>query len=297
MASKLGSLVCSVNGLPLAAGQEKVAWLRSDLTAMPTAKTHLHGLLRVCRCLACVVIRPTPQHCFRAQRHCVDPVCVPLERPYQLPFCCAPHVYAAVPAAAVDKPLAAPAHAGHNHGVAAHSEKAAAGVGVPDAHGLVFAATHEAPTGQRLVGWLPGLNMHQDTTQSRARSHKANLRSPHPYQTYPNMRRHAFWSLLAPAHTSRHKQTHNYTKADTSPHTAADHLLHTQACSLQVSRTTVVLVSAEAPTRDVIHLLCPLQVLKGLPVAGSHSHILPSMSPLATMAPSGDQATHSTQFL
>jgi hypothetical protein len=50
-------------------------------------------------------------------------------------------------------------------------------------------------------------------------------------------------------------------------------------------------------TKEVIHLLCPLHVPRGLPVAGSHSQMLPSMSPLATKAPSGDHATHSTQFL
>lgn len=51
------------------------------------------------------------------------------------------------------------------------------------------------------------------------------------------------------------------------------------------------------PTSEVIHLLCPLHVPSGLPVAGSHSQMLPSISPLATSAPSGDQDTHSTQFL
>ena len=54
---------------------------------------------------------------------------------------------------------------------------------------------------------------------------------------------------------------------------------------------------AGSQARDVIHLLCPRQQPRALPVCGSHSQMQLSMPPLATICASGDQATHSTQFL
>ena len=45
------------------------------------------------------------------------------------------------------------------------------------------------------------------------------------------------------------------------------------------------------------HPAAPLQQPSGLPVWGSHSQSAPSMPPVASICASGDQATHSTQFL
>jgi hypothetical protein len=42
--------------------------------------------------------------------------------------------------------------------VAAHGVLAAAGVGVPDPYGLVFAAADKASAGQGFVRWLPRLS-------------------------------------------------------------------------------------------------------------------------------------------
>ena len=51
-----------------------------------------------------------------------------------------------------------------------------------------------------------------------------------------------------------------------------------------------------ARTSEVIHFLWPLQLPSSVPLAGSHSRMLPSMSPLAMYFASGDQLTTSTQL-
>lgn len=94
-----------------------------------------------------MIVCPSPQNSLCAERQRVHPVCMALEGPHQLALCSTPHIDAAVSAAAVYQALATPPHTCHNHGVTAHGKQAAPCVGVPHAHGLVFAAADKAPAG------------------------------------------------------------------------------------------------------------------------------------------------------